>query len=339
MRIYQDVQSIEIAGPTFLTIGNFDGFHLGHQSLIQTLKKLANETPADVTPHVGLLTFDPHPLSVLRPQHPIQLLTTPQERLTFAAQSGANLGIIQPFTEETAGLRAVEFMSMLKKHLGLAALVVGPDFALGHGRSGNLTRLEELGKQLGYQLNVMEQIETAGESVRSSRIRQLLAESKVDVAGKLLGRPYYATGQVVEGDKRGRLIGVPTANLAIPKNKLLPPNGVYATRTEIIDPVISDSDEQTIQLSEKQPLTFPSVSNLGVRPTVDGQVFRFETHLLDFPPPGEPDNLYGKTVRVEFIQHLRNEQRFENLDALVAQIQLDIEQARQIFSGGIPNCV
>lgn len=332
MQIYQDIQTVDIDRPTFLTIGNFDGFHLGHQSLIQTLKRLANETPTSVTPNVGLLTFDPHPLSVLRPQHPIQLLTTPQERLTFAAKSGANLGIIQPFTKQTAELRAVEFMTMLKKHLGLAALAVGPDFALGKGHSGNLACLEELGKQLCYQLVVVEELETAGESVRSSRIRQLLAESKVDVAGELLGRPYHATGQVVEGDKRGRLIGAPTANLIIPKNKLLPPNGVYATRTEIMEQALPDAEEQTMDPPEKQPLSFPSVSNLGVRPTVDGQVFRFETHLLDFPPPDKSGNLYGKTVRVEFIQHLRNEQRFENLDALTAQIQSDIEQTRRILS-------
>jgi riboflavin kinase/FMN adenylyltransferase len=321
MQTLIDIKQAQLPGPTFLTIGNFDGLHRGHQALLHRLQALAEEVGARQQlpgrPQTGLVTFDPHPLAVLRPDLPNLLLTTPQERLALAAPLGIDLGLIQSFTPELAKLEPHEFMRLLKRHLGLAALVVGPDFALGRNRSGNLDTLRHIGHALDYEVHVVEPVYWQGKPVRSSLIRQALQAGDVAEAADLLGRFYTLTGEVVEGDRRGQQIGIPTANVRPPREKLLPANGVYATRTHV-------------QIGSAVQV-FASATNLGVRPTVDGLHYRIETHLLDFPPPGHDGNLYGQTVQVEFIAHLRGEQRFSGLDALVAQIHADIAQARQIL--------
>ena len=327
MQIFSDIRSLQLSGPTLLTIGNFDGFHRGHQMLLQRLRELAtgDTWKPNPQPQVGLVTFDPHPLAVLRPNSQLQLLTTPRERVTIAAGHGLDFGIIIPFTPEVAQLRAVEFMTLLKQNYGLTDLVVGPDFALGHGRSGNIDRLRELGTELGYRLTIIDPIVHGEKSVRSSVIRQLLGAGQVAEAADLLGRLYSATGVVIEGDKLGRTIGSPTANLATISDKLLPLDGVYATRTALCH-ASGQIDERHI---------YWSVTNLGVRPTVNGRQHRFETHLLDFPRPDHSDNpsddLYGQTLRVEFVARLRGEEAFSGIDALKAQIQADIARARQIL--------
>ncbi len=313
MQIYRDLHATYSARPTVLTIGNFDGIHRGHQALLADLRRIAAERNATS----GLLTFDPHPLVVLRPHHPLFLLTTPTERLHLAAQQGIELGVIQPFTPTFAAQEPADFMADLRNRLNLVTLVVGPDFALGRNRSGNLDVLTELGEQLGYSIHVIAPIEDRAHPVRSSAIRSLLAQGDVTAAATLLGRPYHATGLVIHGDQRGRQIGIPTANLRLPGDKLWPADGVYATRTTIHN--------------WPAPHVFNSVTNLGMRPTVGGTEHRFETHLLNFPQAGGSDNLYSQEVTVEFMARLRGEQRFNGLDALVAQIHADIAQARTLL--------
>lgn len=325
MEIYTDVRQAHLTEPSCLTIGTLDGMHLGHQALIQKASELAND-PQSPCPNIGVIAFDPHPRSVLRPEQAPKLLSTPDERMSEAAKAGATFGVIQSFTAGTARLRAVSFMALLKKHLNLQMLVIGPDFALGKGRSGDVDRLREIGDELGYQVFVLPQVEVDGNQIRSSRIRELLDGGQVDVAAKLLGRPYSVSGLVVDGDKRGRTIGVPTANLSLDANRQLPSDGVYATLCWI-EPAASHKEH--LVLADR---CWTSVTNLGIRPTINGREHRFETHILDFPPDGESGDIYGDTLRVEFIERLRGEVRFDGLEALVAQIQLDIEQARQILS-------
>jgi riboflavin kinase / FMN adenylyltransferase len=326
MQIYSDLSTLHLTHPTALTIGNFDGIHRGHQALLSELHQIAKSANMSS----AILTFDPHPLAVLRPHQPLHLLTTPLERLHLTAALGIDVGIIQPFTLEVAALEPAEFMSNLVKRLSLRALVVGLDFALGRNRSGNLDVLTELGKTLGYTVHVIEPVAWEDQTVRSSAIRNLLVQGDVVAAASLLGRPYHATGLVIHGDKRGRQIGTPTANLQIPDNKLWPADGVYATRTYIHQRApINGTPGGGIHL-------FNSVTNLGMRPTVGGTEHRFETHLLDFPEAGGDDNLYGQYVTVEFIARLRGEQRFNGLDALVAQIHADIAQARAILPTPVP---
>ena len=323
MQIYRDLREAHLPGPTYLTIGNFDGIHLGHQALLRTLLEQARQDPSGRALS-ALLTFDPHPVTVLRPGTEHAILTTPEERMELAGALGVQVGIIQPFTLELAQLEAREFVGLLKRHLGLAGLVTGPDFALGKGRSGTLDVLRALGQEMGFRVTVVQPVTVTGEDgqpheVRSFHIRQLLRQGDVTSATRMLGRHYRVPGRVVAGDRRGRAIGVPTANLEpIPPQRLLPGDGVYATRTWLGKP-------------EASPV-FPSVTNIGVRPTVDGRRRVVETHLLDFPPPGESGDLYGRVVTVEFLARLRGEQRFPDLAALVAQIQEDIRQARSILA-------
>jgi riboflavin kinase/FMN adenylyltransferase len=335
MQIYTDIDKTFISDSTILTIGNFDGLHRGHQALLRQLQQLAAQASRTGTNQVltGLVTFDPHPLAVLRPNQPLQLLTTPRERLALAGSLGIDIGVLQTFTPEIANLEARDFMRLLKQHLGMAALTVGPDFALGRNRSGDLNTLRALGEELDYALHVVEPVDWSGKPVRSSIVRQALQQGDVTEAAELLGRYYPIEGEVVQGDQRGRQIGIPTANLHVPTDKLLPANGVYATRTQIQS---GDTKNQSIASSDTEyqsiaPVSFNSVTNLGVRPTVDGLNYRIETHLLDFPAAGQSDDLYGQTLTVEFVARLRGEQRFANLAELVAQIHADIAQARQIL--------
>lgn len=318
MQIITDLSTLQQAHPTAVTIGNFDGIHRGHQVLLRRLHDVAVQKGL----MSAILTFDPHPLAVLRPDQPLQLLTTPRERLHLAAPLGIDLGIIHPFSRAVAAQEPAEFMGELVRRLNLRALVVGPDFALGRNRSGNLDVLAELGKTLGYTVEVIEPVSWEDQPVRSSEIRKFLAAGDVAAAAKLLGRPYHVTGLVIHGDKRGRQIGIPTANLQIPEDKLWPADGVYATRTYIHDRI-------GVNL-------FNSATNLGVRPTVGGTEHRFETHLLDFPEEGGSDDLYGQTVTVEFVERLRGEKKFSGFPELVAQIHADIAQARALLPAPAP---
>ena len=275
----------------------------------------------------ALLTFDPHPLAILRPHVPLRLLTTPEERLQLLAPFGLDLGIIQPFDQAFARLTPEQFMRLLVERLGLVRLVVGPDFALGRARAGTVAVLQALGTQLGYGVSVTPLVElvagTSGE-VRSHQIRQLLRAGNVRAAWQMLGRPYRVMGIVEEGERRGRTIGVPTANIRPLPQRLLPADGVYATWAYL-------QDEQDDKQDENAGLARASVTNIGTRPTVDGRQHRVETHLLDFPGLGEPSQLYGQQVAVSFVSRLRAEQRFDSLADLLAQIQRDILATRRVL--------
>jgi riboflavin kinase / FMN adenylyltransferase len=318
MLTFRDVRQARLSGPTALTIGNFDGLHLGHRALLAQLQQTAQNQGAKT----ALLTFDPHPLAVLHPGQPNLVLTTPRERLILAAELGIDYGIIQPFTPETAQTSPRDFVESLKQHLGLTALVVGPDFAIGRNRTGGIDTLRELGNELGFIVEVIHPIDVEGQAVRSSRVRELLQTGAVDEAATLLGRPYRVAGPVQQGDQRGRTVGIPTANIGAPADKLLPADGVYATRTLVA----------TFECAH----IFQSVTNVGMRPTVDGLHRRVETHLLDFPSAGQFDDLYGEQVAVDFLLRLRGEQRFATVGDLVAQIHRDIERAREWFGRDNP---
>ncbi len=313
MRIFRDIRDADLPGPTFLTVGNFDGLHRGHQMLLDRLRQNATAQ----TGMSALLTFHPHPLRVLRPDTPLELLTTPEERLALAGEVGLDVGIIQPFTPELAQLNPRNFLELLVRHLGLAGLTVGPDFALGRNRTGNLDVLAALGQELGFGLDVVQPVQMAGEEVRSYSIRQALRMGEVGRASGMLGRDYSISGTVVDGDRRGRTIGIPTANLRVDVERLLPADGVYASWAW------ADMTAPSPRLA--------SVTNIGMRPTVGGTERRVECHIFDFPQPGQDGDLYGKTMKLAFVQRLRPEQRFENLEALLAQIRQDMAAARSLL--------
>lgn len=314
MQIVHDMRTVTIQGPTILTIGNFDGLHRGHQVLLKTALAEANQRGA----RAGVMTFDPHPLVVLRPDFPHQILMAPDERIAHAAALGLDLGVIQPFDRALSQLSAQTFLDQLAERLGVVGLVVGPDFALGRNREGTLPVLHTLGNAMGITLTVIEPLTWEEKPVRSSIIRQHLRDGDVGEAAELLGRLYGVTGRIVEGDKRGRQLGIPTANLAVAPIYLQPADGVYATRMTVLDgPAMG---------------LYAGVTNIGVRPTVDGLHHRVETHLLDYHPVTHSEELYGATARLEFVAHLRGEKRFGSLDELVAQIRHDIEQASALLA-------
>jgi riboflavin kinase/FMN adenylyltransferase len=288
---------------TYITIGNFDGVHRGHQALVAAMAQAAHDAGC----HAGLLTFDPHPLTVLRPDTALAALTNTEERASLLTALGLDFVLVLPFSREVAARPAAGFMHELTRHVALRELWIGPDFALGRGREGNAGRLAEIGAGLGYRVRIVPPFDWLGQPVRSSRIRALLSEEgDAAQAGSLLGRPYQLWGPVLEGYRRGRTIGFPTANIAPPPGRLVPANGVYAC------------------WAWREERGYPAVVNVGVRPTFDGAAQRnIEAYLLDFS-----GDLYEETLGLSFIERLRGEQRFPSIAALAAQITADAAAAR-----------
>jgi riboflavin kinase/FMN adenylyltransferase len=292
---------------SWVTIGTFDGVHLGHQSIIQNLTGGAHRTgiPAVV------VTFFPHPAVILRKREDPFYLTTPDERAALLGALGADIVITYPFTAEVAALSAYDFMARLKAHTGLSHLSVGYDFAMGRGREGNAARLREIGVELGYTLEETGQVLLDGEVVSSSVIRRMLMAGDIDQVNRFLGRPFQITGQVVRGDGRGRGIGIPTANLDVWAARAIPAAGVYVCRAQVNGAMCG------------------AVANIGVRPTFEDQPVpaRVEAHLLDFDA-----DLYHQDLPLQFIARLRDERRFANVQALVEQIHTDIAAARGVLA-------
>lgn len=288
-----------------LALGNFDGVHRGHRKILDRVRISASERGATA----AIVTFDPHPPRVVRPDKAPPLLMTTAQRLEAIAEAGVHSAAVVRFTTELSRWDPETFVrTVLVDWLHVAEVWVGANFLFGHDRAGNYSLLRALGAQYGFKAEKIDPVRYKDFVVSSTRIRRLVAEGRVDEAGALLGHQYYIDGTVVEGDKRGRTIGFPTANLQS-DNELLPPHGVYAT-TVTIDGVVR-----------------PSVTNVGVRPTVDhsGRTM-VEAHLFDFS-----DDLYGRTVRVGFVQRMRDERVFESVDALRAQIAADCGRARVLF--------
>ncbi|MFZ1268117.1 MAG: bifunctional riboflavin kinase/FAD synthetase [Anaerolineae bacterium] len=305
MQRYRDLYQTQLTAPTYLSIGNFDGVHAGHQALLQQMLAAAHRAGAQA----GILTFDPHPREVLRPDQPSPSLSTLDERLALLEALGLDFVVVQPFSRATAQVTATEFATLLVNRLHVRELWVGPDFALGHKRQGTVSFLQEIGARLGFTVQVAATFWQDGHEVRSGAIRSLIESGDVRTAARLLGHPYTLTGVVVKGDQRGATIGFPTANLAVAANRLLPANGVYATW------VVLPWERRA------------AVTNIGVRPTFSGQGRSIEAHILDFS-----GDLYGQSFALEFVQRLRPEQRFDGIEALIAQIRVDAAQARALLT-------
>lgn len=307
MQHVRSLDAVHLEG-SWVTIGSFDGVHLGHQAIIRRLVDGAHAQGLLAV----IITFFPHPSKVLRGNGSPFYLTTPEERAEILAGLEVDLAVTLPFNKELASLTADEFIRLLSEHLNLKRLLVGHDFALGRGREGNFEVLGKLGQKYHYLLEGQSPLLVAGELVSSSRIRELISQGNVARAAEYLGRRFAVEGKVVPGDGRGRTIGIPTANLEIWGELLLPARGVYATLAHI------------------GSIEIPSVTNIGIRPTFENQSpqLRVETHLLNFNR-----DLYGTILQLEFIDFLRPEQRFPSVQALVGQIQTDIKHAREV----IPN--
>ncbi len=290
---------------TVVTIGAFDGVHRGHQFLIGNLIARARETDRLST----VVTFHPHPVTVLRPDLEIRYLTTPGEKAILMEQLSLDVLAILPFDMQMAQMSAADFIRALVQHLRLRELWVGPDFALGRNREGNVAKLTALGAELGFAVRRVEPFVLDGEVVSSTRIRTLLAQGDVRAATRLLGRYPTVAGEVVHGARRGRALGYPTANLEVRQERAVPSDGVYAVFAVL-------GDERYL-----------GVANIGVRPSFDNGARTVETYILDFD-----QDIYGCDLVVEFVERLRPEQRFASIADLVKQIGRDVEVARRILT-------
>jgi len=295
--------------PSYVTIGVFDGLHRGHQRIINGLVEKANGAGGEAV----AITFDPHPATVLGENAPL-LLTTIGERLDLMAGLGLDTVVVFPFTDAVIETSAGDFVNDLTRHLNLVEIRVGRDFTLGHEQRGDIPYLRRLGAKLGFRVQVVEPVMWRGDVVHSSRIRAALRDGDLDEANGCLDRPYRLAGVVIHGRGLGQDIGVPTANIAPPPDRLIPAGGVYACRAH----------------TERWG-TYAAAVNVGTRPTFTGrtapQGLTVEAHLLDFDR-----DLYDQVLGLDFIARLRDERAYPTLNALVAQMREDIAQTEDLLN-------
>ena len=293
-----------------VTVGNFDGVHRGHRAILETVVTRAR----DLAGQAVVYTFDPHPRKVLVPDRAPRLLTTLDQKIELLEQAGVNAVIVEPFTVEFAKTPPERFIrDYLHDRIRPVEVYVGYDFHFGRDRVGSMRMLTEMGPRLGFSVTIIPEVTMDGGDVNSTRIRQLLAEARLEQAADMLGRIYSVRGRVVEGERRGRTLGFPTANLD-PDNEVLPGAGVYAGELKFLDPGKPALGQR-----------LPAVINVGTRPTFrDSKGVLAEAHLIDFD-----GNLYGRRVELSFRYHLRPERRFSDVEALKKQIAADVADGRR----------
>jgi riboflavin kinase/FMN adenylyltransferase len=291
---------------SWLTIGVFDGVHRGHQEVIRELTAGARKAGVPA----AVVTFWPHPAAVLGTGH-VRCLTMPDERAELLSALGVDAVITQTFDAKLAATSADAFVARLKDRLGFQHLLIGYDFALGRGREGNATRLDEIGRKLDYTLQVVPAVGDESGVISSTEIRKLVATGGVAEAASLLGHAYSVRGPVVHGDGRGRDLGFPTANIDYPNEKILPANGVYACRASVGEG------------------SYLAAVNVGTRPQFHSEITspHVEAYLLDCD-----DNLYGRQIRLEFVTRLRDELKFPSVPELIQQMRRDVLRTRELLS-------
>ena len=292
-----------------ITIGNFDGVHLGHQALFHEVIEKADAINGTSI----VMTFEPHPVRVLKQNGHLSLITVYEQKIELIENSGVDVLICVPFTKEFATISAKEFVQdLLLKSIGMKAIVVGKDYTFGRNREGDIDLLKTYAENLGFEVIVADWIQTSKNGpgrISSTRTRELVMAGKVDEAQRLLGRYYQIRGKVTSGrDRGGKLLGFPTANISL-QNELCPKNGIYAV---------------TVECSGK---IHQGVANIGFSPTFDDHIFSVEVHILDFN-----ENIYGQIIRINFVQRIRGEKKFSSIPELSDQIKKDIVKARSILS-------
>jgi riboflavin kinase/FMN adenylyltransferase len=305
MKVYYDLKECTETLPhPVVTMGNFDGIHRGHQEIFRLLRQEAEANHGTAL----VITFHPHPLKVLHPERAPRLITNLQDRVELMGCCGIEHVLCLPFDEEFARWEAERFVrEILVQKLGIKKVLVGEDFRFGKNREGGINFLKKRGEPFGYAVQKIEPVRVDGMEISSTRIRQSIQEGRIRESTAMLGRPYNISGTVVTGDKRGRTLGFPTANLAT-EAELLPPNGIYAVR---------------VVLGEHSR---PGVANLGIKPTFTGRRFSIEAHIFEFD-----QDIYGEFMRMEFVDWIREERSFPDANALAEQIGRDAQQAREIL--------
>ncbi|MGI6657981.1 MAG: bifunctional riboflavin kinase/FAD synthetase [Dethiobacteraceae bacterium] len=307
MEIIRGIDSFHLyhQEPIYLALGNFDGVHCGHQVIIRTTVDLARAH----NKKSAVLIFSPHPTMILRPERTTKLLLTVEDRIRMLGEAGVDYVIIHPFTPEFAAITPQQFITeILHRKLSAAGVVVGYDYSFGSRGRGKPADLQKAAAELGFLVQIVERVSIGGEPVSSTAIRQLLQQGDLDKANLMLGYPYFLRGMVIHGDGRGRTLGFPTANLQPPPEIILPANGVYLTQ---------------VKVKEEE---YWALTNVGLRPTFNKDEISVEVYLLT-----AQKNLYQQELIVSFLQRIREERKFPDASALVAQIQADVRQAKNMI--------
>ena len=305
MNFRQRLASAAPSRETVLTVGVFDGVHQGHRHLLRQVVELAGD---QFIPTV--VTFSNRPITVLRPGTEPSYLTSLDQRVDLIKQQGIELVVCLDFTLELAAVTATNFAKLLVDSLKMKGLILGPDSALGKDRQGDLAFMQQEGEQLGFWVASVEPLEIDGQPVKSRRIREAVASGNMAICPDLLGRNHHLSGVVVLGDQRGRTLGFPTANIEVDPQILLPGDGIYATWA-----IIDGKRHQ-------------AATSIGIRPTFELSQRLVEVYVMDFD-----GDLYGKTVGVEFVKKVRDQEKFDGLDALIKQINQDVDDCRQVLAG------
>lgn len=301
----RELSRIALGKRSAVTIGVFDGVHRGHQHLVSHLHTRARaEGLASVA-----VTFNPHPRTVLQPGSAITYLTSLEERVELLQSLGLDAVAVLSFTSELSQLSAEDFLALLTEELNMALLVVGPDFALGRGRTGTPEVAAKIGEELGFRVEVPTLLTEDGGKVGSSAVREALSAGDVKLVARLLGRPFALRGPVVAGDKRGRELGFPTANIGMGLDHALPAYGIYVTRAYV------------------RENSYQACTSIGVRPTFDVEPRpTVETFIIDFN-----EEIYGEELRIELLDRIRGELKFDSAEALIERMQRDIEETKEYF--------
>jgi len=304
VQVEQELSKYSPHCDSLITIGVFDGVHLGHKKLISTTKELAGQQGMCSI----VMTFHTHPQEILTPHSQPPFLTDAGEKAELLRKEGADAVIVLTFTPELAALSARDFLRLLQDQLHMKGLVIGPDFALGRRAEGNIPMLRRLGEEMGFSVTVVPPVKINGDVVSSTAIRRALADGDMEKVERFMGRPFSLHGKVIHGKGRGSGLGFPTVNLDILPGQAIPSDGVYVTRAFV---------------NERNYL---SVTNVGKNPTFNNTERTIEAFLMDFR-----DNLYEHEVKIDFIHKLRGEIKFKSVDELTKQIFKDIAEARKIF--------
>jgi len=304
MKYIKNTTEFFIEEPTVISLGKFDGIHRGHELLLEQLMKKKREGYKAV-----IFTFDIPPKKALNAEE-VKVLTTNEEKMHMFDSFGIDYLIECPFTPEVMSMEPEVFIEMLVKNLSVKCIVAGEDFCFGRNRRGNYQMLQEYASTLSYEAIILPKMKEDERDISSSYVREEIMAGRIEMANKLLGYPYFVSGEVKHGNQIGRTIGFPTINLIPPANKLLPSYGVYITKVTI------------------DGIVYHGVTNVGCKPTIEGEnPVGIETYILDFK-----QDVYDKVVIVTFIKKIREERKFPNLDSLLAQMRLDVNEARYYFS-------
>ena len=305
MRIRRELEGLGLEGGTAVTIGVFDGVHLGHRSLLSRLKEVAGSRGLSSV----VLTFRNHPASVLRAGFEPRYLTVPDERVRLLKETGVDLVVQATFDAALSRLGARTFAGLLQDTLDMRVLAAGPDFAMGRNREGSIAVLREIGEEMGFDVEVVEPLlGPQGEAVRSTAVRSAVSSGEMERAEAMLGRRYSITGMVVHGDGRGGPLGFLTANLQMPAESLAPSDGIYACWVEI------DGSRHM------------AAASIGERPTFPGAGHSIEAFVMDFD-----GDLYGRELRLELVRRLRDEEKFDSIEQLRLQIDRDVAETRRLL--------